>query len=108
MRPKQICVVAAVILSIVGGGCANPLEHQYLQGATLRVAVDLSALNRLRKGDTNGAIEKLETDLNRAKNEMEMFMADQPHPDTNYVRVLERARAYQTTHPILPKSNEPH
>jgi hypothetical protein len=107
-RHVWIAVLPVVILGIVAGGCANRLEHRYLQDATLRAAVDLSALNRLRKGDTNGAIEKLETDLNGARIEMEMFIADEPHPDTNYLRVLEGARAYQTNHPFLPKNNERH
>jgi len=45
-------------------------------------------------------------DLNLARIEMEMFMADERHRDTNYVQILERARAYQEKHPFSPKKVE--
>jgi outer membrane murein-binding lipoprotein Lpp len=92
-----------IILSFMVAGCANPLEHQALQMATLRAAVDLGVLKSIRSGDTNAAIAKLEDDLNGARIDMEMFLPDEPHPDPYYVRALEKTRAYQAKHPYGPK-----
>jgi outer membrane murein-binding lipoprotein Lpp len=106
MKTSHSLVLAAAGFSCLVAGCANPLEHQALQSATLRAAVDLGALKSIRSGDTNAAIEKLERDLNSARIDMEMFIVDEPRPDTNYMRVLEKTRDYQTKHPFGPKTDD--
>lgn len=65
------------------------------------VRVDLSRthslLEHLRSGDANWAIETLEGELTGGISRLEMV--PEPERKTNTVRVLERARAYRSTHP---------
>ena len=103
---KLAVYLMSAALSGVLGGCANPLEQRLLRSEAARAAFDLNVLRSIREGDTNRAIEKLEVDLNRSRVFMEMFMADETHPDTNYVRILERVRAYQEKHPLSPRKVE--
>lgn len=65
------------------------------------VRVELSQthwlLQRLRAGDTNGAIERLEGELHSGIVRLETVPVAERK--TNTIRVLERARAYQAAHP---------
>jgi hypothetical protein len=97
----------ALVWSLVAGTCLVSLTHARTYAALVSevpqdlVRVELSRthwlLQRLRAGDTNGAIMALEGELHSGIVRLEMVPIAERK--TNTIRVLERARAYRAAHP---------
>ena len=71
-KRKLSLALALTLSSVLLFGCISRLPRRDLLFPVYRAEVDLAALNRLRAGDTNGAIERLERDLNNARSEIEI------------------------------------
>lgn len=106
MKIRAGMIVMVVIGCIVCAGCQNPLEGHYLRTSAAHAAVDLHALQQIRRGDTNGAIYTLERDLNMERVQIESFMGDpEKESDQTIARLWKKVRAYQEEHPWIAKTN---
>ena len=100
-------LILLLVTAIAVSGCVSATRHQSALDhcAMISTAASgdaaLSALNRLRRGDTNAAVQSLEQHLDAQITILESFLREIPEPqrDAVIVRFLERARAYSAAHP---------
>lgn len=111
IKPRTRTFLLLLLALICGGVAGVCVATHYSQAALGQYAVmctadsangALSALKRLRHGDTNRAIRLLETHLDGLMIVLQSMLDDMPQPrrDTRAVQLLERARTYRAEHPI--------